>query len=391
MPVRPTVSPLRNAFGGLIAMAVCMGIGRFIYTLILPGMIGELGLSASDAGLIASANYLGYLAGAIGAAGRWAHGRERSVMLASLLASTVLCAAMGVSDSMTVFIVVRFLAGVASAFAMIFMTSILFSHLSAADRGEYQSIQFIGVGVGILSSSVMMAALLSYGAGWRYGWLGAGLLSAIGFAAVRLMVDRVEATDADAAHEPDIAWSRPLALMTSAYGLFGLGYVVTATFLIAIVRQNGFDRLFEAQVWAVTGLAVIPSVFFWGAIAKRTSRATVFAIGSVVEAVGVAASIAVGGKAGPLIAAVLLGGTFVAITAIGILAGRALAPRSARRVVATMTIALGVGQIVGPVAAGFLTEHSGNYIVASAGAALVLIACAIVSHLSGRTPNSPRL
>ncbi|TIU40971.1 MAG: YbfB/YjiJ family MFS transporter, partial [Mesorhizobium sp.] len=110
---------LRFAFAGMIAMAIAMGIGRFVYTPILPGMMQELHLSPADAGWIASANYLGYLVGALAAAGGWAHGRERLLMLAGLGASAVLAALMGLTEAMAAFLAIRFLAGLASAFVMV--------------------------------------------------------------------------------------------------------------------------------------------------------------------------------------------------------------------------------------------------------------------------------
>ena len=133
-------SPLRLALAGMIAMAVAMGIGRFVYTPILPGMMEELHLSPADAGWIASANYLGYLVGALAAAGGWAHGRERLLMFGGLAASAALAALMGLTETMTTFVVIRFLAGLASAFVMVFMASIVFSHLAEAGRGDLRSI-----------------------------------------------------------------------------------------------------------------------------------------------------------------------------------------------------------------------------------------------------------
>ncbi|TIM82853.1 YbfB/YjiJ family MFS transporter, partial [Mesorhizobium sp.] len=115
-------SPLRLAFAGMIALAVAMGIGRFVYTPILPGMMEELGLSPADAGWIASANYLGYLIGALAAVGGWAHGRERLLMLAGLAATAVLTGLMGLAETMAAFLVIRFLAGLASAFVLVFMS-----------------------------------------------------------------------------------------------------------------------------------------------------------------------------------------------------------------------------------------------------------------------------
>ena len=127
-----TTAPFRYAIAGMIAMAAAMGVGRFVFTPILPGMMEGLQLSASDAGLIASANYLGYRVGALLAAGGWAHGHERRVMLAGLGINALLLGWMGIADSLPAFLLIRFVAGLASAFMMIFMTAIVFSRIAAS-------------------------------------------------------------------------------------------------------------------------------------------------------------------------------------------------------------------------------------------------------------------
>ena len=389
-PMSPAPAPpLRFAFGGMAALAVAMGIGRFVYTPILPGMMEQLGLSAGDAGLIASANYLGYLVGALAAAGGWAHGRERLPMLFWLAASAALCALMAATENFVLFLAIRFLAGFASAFVMVFVSSIVFSRLAAAGRDDLQAVHFGGVGAGIAASSAMMALLIAADADWRAGWIGAGVLSVFGFAATALLVDRGPAANGASGKEPALPRDRPLALTIAAYGLFGFGYIVTATFLIAIVRQGGFSHLFETMVWLATGLAALPSVFFWNAVAVRLGFAKAFGVGCVVEAVGVAASVSLGGQAGPLLGGALLGGTFVGLTALGLRAGRMLAPNSPRRVLALMTAAFGLGQIVGPIAAGFAAEWTGDFVLASVGAALVLLVAGAVALASAGAPKSP--
>lgn len=368
------VNPFRFAFAGMIAMAAAMGIGRFVYTPILPGMMEELHLSAANAGLIASANYLGYLVGAFVAAGGWAHGRERPLMLGALAASTLLAAAMGLTENLVAFLVIRFLAGVASAFVMVFLASIVFGHLAVARRNDLQALHFGGVGLGIAVSSALMAILVSDNAGWTAGWFWSAALSAFAFVAVALMIDRGPPADGTAAREPRLPKSRALTKMILSYGLFGFGYVVTATFLVAIVRQGGSGRVFETAVWLVAGLCVLPSVSLWQKIATRIGVYGAYAAGCLIEAVGVAASVAVGGHVGPLLAAVLLGGTFIAVTALGLQEGRQLAPLAPRRVFALMTASFGVGQIVGPIVAGMLAQRTGSFFAPSLLAAAVLVA-----------------
>ncbi len=179
--------------------------------------------------------------------------------------------------------------------------------------------------------------------------------------------------------EPALPKSGALLRLIIAYGLFGFGYVITATFLIAIVRQEEGSRLFETAVWLVAGLAAAPSVFAWAGLARRFGPAKTFIVTCLVEAIGVAASVSLGGALGPLLGAVLLGGTFVAATAYGLRAAALLAPQAPRRIFALMTASFGVGQIVGPIVAGLLAHQTGSYFVASMAASAALILAAAIA------------
>lgn len=380
-------SPLRLAFAGMIALAVAMGIGRFVYTPILPGMMEELGLSPADAGWIASANYLGYLLGALAAVGGWAHGRERLLMLAGLAATAVLTGLMGLGATMAAFLVMRFLAGLASAFVLVFMSSIVFGHLAATGRNDLQALHFGGVGLGIAASSALMAILVTGHAGWAAGWFWSAVISVCGFAVVALLVGSTATANGADGREPPLPKDRSLTKIIVAYGLFGFGYIVTATFLVAIVRQGGGGRVFEAVVWMVTGLAGIPSVWLWQKIAGRIGLYQAYAFGCLVEVVGVTASVAMGGHIGPLLGGFLLGGTFIAITALGLQTGRQLAPQAPRRILALMTASFGLGQIIGPIVAGLLAEASGDFFLASIVAAAVLLVSGAV--IWSAAPKSP--
>ncbi|TGS71582.1 YbfB/YjiJ family MFS transporter [Mesorhizobium sp. M3A.F.Ca.ET.201.01.1.1] len=380
-------TPLRLALAGMVALAVAMGIGRFVYTPILPGMMDELHLTPADAGWIASANYLGYLIGALAAAGGWAHGRERTLMFASLAASAILAGLIGLTGTMAAFLVIRFLAGLASAFVMVFMASIVFSHLAAAGRSDLQALHFGGVGLGIAASSALLAVLVTEHAVWSAGWLWSGAISAVGLLLVALLAGSATPANGVDGPEPALPKERSLTKMILAYGLFGFGYVVTATFLVAIVRQGGGGRVFEAAVWMVAGLAGFPSVWFWQKLAGRIGLYAAYVASCLVEVVGVTASVVVKGSAGPLIAGVLVGGTFIAITALGLQAARQLAPQAPRRIFAVMTAAFGVGQIIGPIAAGLLAQAAGNYVLASVMAAVALLLSGVIAWSAA--PKSP--
>ena len=368
----------RIAIAGAVSMAVAMGLGRFSYTLILPGMMDGLGLSASQVGWIASANYIGYLAGAVLAGYGWAHGMERKVAVGSVGATAVLLLAMALTTNMAAFVVIRFLAGVASAFVMVFTSAIVLSHGATAGKRHVQSTHFGGVGLGIAVSSILIGVLTALHTGWKGGWYGGFALSVLGFAFAMAWLPSGPVASGASRREPPLVWKRDLVATTLAYGIFGFGYIVTATFIVAIVRNANGGDAFEALVWCLTGLAAAPSVAYWAPAARRFGLARTFVAGCLVEALGVAASVLLPLPVGPVVGGVLLGGTFIMATAYGLQIGRQLAPESPRRAMAVMTAAFGIGQILGPIVGGYLADWTGSFTLASLVAAIGLLFSAAI-------------
>jgi predicted MFS family arabinose efflux permease len=369
-------NPTSLAFGGLIAMAVAIGIGRFVYAPILPPMMAALGFSKATFGLIASANFAGYLVGALGATRAALPGPQRLWLPGALVLSAVTTAAMGVTSSVAAFVALRFLGGVASALVLILSSALVLGRLATARRSGLASLHFGGVGVGIAVSAALVAMQRTAGADWASMWLGSGAVSLLGAVAVALLVSgepagpAVEEDVATAAHDPR------LRRMTAAYGLFGFGYVITATFLVAIVRATPTIRPLEPVIWIVVGLAAAPSVLLWTVVGRRIGIPAAFAIAALAEAVGVLASVVVPSTVGICVAAVLVGGTFMGLTALGLLRGRELTVGDPRPVMAAMTGAFGVGQIVGPLLAGVLSDALGGFTVPSLAAAGGLVVAA---------------
>jgi MFS family permease len=371
--------PLLTGFAGAMAMAAAMGFGRFFYTPILPGMMGGIPLSAADAGYIAAGNFAGYLAGAILSAYGWAAGRERLVALGGLGATAVLLALMAVSTSVPAFIAIRFLAGLASALAMIFTSSIVLPR--AANRPMVSVLHFGGVGAGIALSSALVLLVNSIAGDGAHGWRANWLAGAVIVVVVWLLVSRIlprEPLGMARTVEPPLAWRLPLVLLTTSYGLFGFGYVITATFLVTIARQGAAGPIVEFLAWFVTGCAAAVSLLAWQPAIRRIGLARTYLAALLVLAVGVIGSVGLPPVAGALVGGLLLGATFMVVTAFGLQLGRNLAPESPRRAFAFMTAAFGTGQILGPLVAGWLAQWSGSFTAPTLAAAGVVMVCVLL-------------
>ncbi|HET6618426.1 MAG TPA: YbfB/YjiJ family MFS transporter [Dongiaceae bacterium] len=370
--------PLPIAAGGAIALASAMGIGRFVYTPILPEMIAALHLTASEAGFIASANFAGYLVGALIAAGSFFASRRRPWMLAALLVSALTTGLMAATDSLAAFVLLRFVSGVASAFALIFTSSLVLDRLAAAGRSHMAGHQFAGVGAGIAISAILVAQMAAHGAAWQWQWIATAALSLLAVIAVAALIPSRPDGSGTAGATANGGIGRPLVALIVAYGLFGFGYVITATFLVQLVRTSAEIAPLEPYIWIVVGLAGIPSVAFWAALGRRIGLGHAYALACLIEAAGVLASVLWQAPAGVVLAAVLLGGTFVGITVLGLVGARRLAAGAASRIIGLMTASFGVGQIIGPSFGGWMHDVTGAFVLPSVAAAGTLVVAALL-------------
>jgi len=360
-------------------MAVAVGIGRFVYTPILPLMVEDLGMTKSAAGLLASANFAGYLAGALAAALPALPGSRRRWLIAALIVGALTTAGMAVPSSIAAFFVLRFVGGVASAFGLVFSSALVLERLSAVGRPRLAALHFAGVGTGVAIDAVL-AAILSP-RGWRALWLAAGLVSMLAVAVVAATIP--DRSGASAAMSSARGARTSLASLIVAYGLFGFGYIITATFLVAIVRSAPQVRAIEPVVWLIVGLTAAPSVAVWTMIESRLGIARGFALACTLEAIGVAASGLWIDRLGILLAAALLGATFMGITALGLIWGRRLAQGDPRSILAMLTAAFGLGQIIAPAFAGVVFDATGSFVLPSVLASAALLVAAVLALWRG--------
>jgi predicted MFS family arabinose efflux permease len=372
-------SPLTLAFGGLLAMAAAIGVGRFVYTPILPPMVEALQLSKAEAGLIASANFVGYLAGALLAALRLP-GSRRAWLMGALIVNAAALAAMGLTTAMPLFLLLRLIAGIASAFGLVFSSALVLDRLASVGRSGLSAVHFAGVGSGIAASALLVAIFLQAGAAWSSLWFASAVLAAVASLAVARMVPADPAASAVAARSTRAnKVSADFVALTAAYGLFGFGYIITATFIVDMVRSTANLRPLEPYIWVLFGLSAVPSVALWTALGRRWGILKTFAAASIVEAAGVAASALFLHAVSVVIAALFVGGTFMGLTALGLIAAREAGGGDPRGRIALVTASFSFGQILGPAFAGIIYDATGSLATPSLVAVAALIIAALLS------------
>ena len=352
--------------GALLATAVAQGIGRFVLTPLLPAMRAAAGLDAAQAGLLAGTNFAGYLAASIWLAARSREGRLGAVPLGFALTMAG-AAAMALAPSYPLWLAARFAGGYGGA--LLFLGAL--DAFARAAQAPADVRPFAGVGVGIALSG---AAVIPWLEDWRAGWIAASVL---GLAAAPLVL-RLPRGDAGGArpHEPPPPHGGAMLRLGLSYAAFGFAFGAAGTFFVNVIAGGSLRS--AALVWVVVGVFATPSVWLW-TWARRRAGATLTLFGA--NALHALSILLVALDPRPLtaaIAGVLFGMTFLGVTGLSLGLARTLAPASARRAAAWVTVLYGVGQMAGPPAIGWLGERLGSLAHGLLGAAAVGAAAALL-------------
>ncbi|SFD76224.1 Predicted arabinose efflux permease, MFS family [Paenibacillus catalpae] len=358
--------------GGIAAMMVAMGIGRFAFTPILPIMMEHHLFSAAGAGYLASSNYLGYLIGAFVLT--LVQVKNRSILLfAGLMISIATTWGMGEFNSLDAWLWLRFLSGLASAAVFVIASSIVMDRLSGIQAGIFYG----GVGAGILLTGFSVPLLSGNGNGdWIDVWKGLGLISLIlGLAAWYSLGGRHSGTKTVTypPQYPSSAVRRILICLMIAYGLEGLGYIVTGTYLVAYAKTVSSIPNMASLSWMLVGLAAAPSCILWSMLASRWGKKWTLTVAMLMQSIGIAIPVLLPSKASILIGALLFGATFMGITMLFVAFAKDLYPENNRKTIGLLTTFFGLGQIIGPLIAGHLISGNGSYLMALIGAAFIVL------------------
>jgi len=348
---------------GIFSLILAMGIARFTYTPLLPLMHEQAGLGLAYAGLLAAINYTGYLCGALLATiinDVVVKDRLYRIGMVVAVLSTVM---MGLTNNYTIWAISRFVAGLSSAAGLMFGSGLILNWLIRHNHHSELGIHFSGVGLGIVVCSAF-AILMNPLVSWNEQWLvfsGIGLLLLIP-ALTWLPHPEPSILTKSGKSMLDCPPSQAfLRLFMAAYFCAGFGYVVTATFIVAIVNSipglEGKGNL----VFLVIGLAAMPSCIAWDLIARRIGGLNSLIIASVIQIFGILLPIIGGGFVGVLTGALLFGGTCMGIVSLVLsMAGRYYPTRPAK-MMGKMTIAYGVAQIIGPAITAKIAAIFGGY------------------------------
>jgi predicted MFS family arabinose efflux permease len=351
----------RVAYAGMLALAAAMGIGRFAFTPLLPMMQDDYALPVANGAWLATANYAGYLAGALVAMTTPVY--PATAICGGLVAIGLATLGMGLTDDFAAWIALRAIAGIASAWVMIYVASWCLEQLAALGKSSLNGRIFAGVGLGITVAGMLSLVMMNYRWHAAAAWVTLGVFSLIVALVIGpTFVTRTDASPRTATTAPKVKmrWDSESIRLVACFATSGFGYIVPATFLPAMAKQVMHDPSIFGWSWPVFGAAALASTLAASALRRYVANRTIWIASQLVMAAGVALPAVWRDMAAIILAGLLVGGTFMVITMAAIQEARAIAGPHAISLLSALTAAFAIGQMLGPMSVSLLIYLGGS-------------------------------
>nr|AIA14845.1 Major Facilitator Superfamily [uncultured bacterium] len=377
------------------APAIALGFGRFAYALLLVPMRESQGWNYAQAGLVTSANALGYLAGALivgSVARRWGAARTLGWSLVVVSASLALT---GIPMPFAGLLVMRAIAGICGSLIFVTGAVVVIQIISSARSDSAVSVYFAGPGVGIAVSGLLIPLLLHPPLAWDWHliWVAMGV---VGLLTLALLAPTLRLTHDATPRPADTSASAPGFVMRDyvllwpamlSYGLYGLGYIGYMTFIIAFLQSIHVAPVLVQSFWFILGVAAASTGYIWGPMIKRLAPHRSLAALLFVLAVGALLPIVVPQVWSFVLSAILFGGSFLgAVSAITRQVRMYLPAERWTAVLGNATAIFAIGQLIGPVLTGAIADMQNGLAIGLLGSA-VLLGIATLIVLVGPTPE----
>ena len=356
--------PWQVLTGGICGLVLTIGLARFAYTPLLPSLQIQTGLTDAAAGGLAAINYAGYMSGALAATWiddvRWRHWLYSAGLWMALL--TV--AAMALTTWMPAWALIRYIGGLCGATGMLLGSGLVLGWLMRQGRRPELGLYFIGLGLGIVVSALGAWGLAQLWPTWSDQWLAFAALGLVFFVPAwkwRPPVPPQVVVSHDSAPAAGLGSRRWAWTLLTSYFAAGWGFVISATFTVAIVEREPALAGLGPLAWAMVGLAAMPAVFIWDLVARRVGdkRALLLAFG--LQTLSVMLPAMSGELWAALAGAVGYGATFIGIVSMTLaLVGRR-APNNPGQAMAKLTLSYGAAQMLAPVVAGYMAQTTGTF------------------------------
>lgn len=347
--------------GGVITV----GIARFAYTPMLPEMTEDIGITETIAGFLAAANYAGYLCGALLIS--LMHNLQLKIKLYryGLIAAVVTTLCMAATTNEWLWYLLRFVSGLSSAAGVLLGGGLLMHWLRHNKAKAELGIFFSSLGIGIVLTAIT-AQLIKIDYTWDQQWLIYGLLAFILIIPVLIWFPDFAKSTVGTQHtehkEIQTLPSKQFFLtLQSAYFCAGFGYVVTATFLIAIVELLPDMKGLGWVVWLLVGIAAAPGCWLWDIYVRKVGLWSSLFQAYILNMVSTALLLIDPSATVVYISAVLYGCSFIGIVSMTLSMVGRLYPENASRSMSHLTFSYGLAQVIAPAMVGIIAEKSESF------------------------------